>query len=372
MCYESRDRATIADMGFRPETLAAWKQQGLPDWVYWRDYDDNSTNRFFGMDSYRSYIGVNFGLTPEFEEQMIEDRGDKELVRQCDGVSVLRHKFMSSIPYAESHLLTDRESWTKHYKPRLDPEHPDRYPADWDRSVEIWKDTQRDSPVVVRGGSLYGWLRNWMGMEQLSLLVYDDPALFEEMVDTIAECVLGVLTKVFSTKILFDACYLWEDMCFKTAPMLGPKQVNKYLVPRYRRITALCRKNGVKVVCLDCDGSIEELIPLWLEGGINCLYPIEIGAPANDPIALRNRFGRDLRMMGGFSKAILADSKEAIAREIQRLEPLVHEGGYIGFCDHHVPPDVSLENYMFYCQTVRKIWYDNVKLKPLDSEEHLQ
>ncbi len=205
MCYEVRDRATMGDLGFRQETLAAWKQQGLPDWVYWRDYDDNSTNKFFGMDRCRSYTGVKFGLAPEFEEKVIEDRGDKELVRQSDGVSVVRHKIMSSIPHAESHLLSDRKSWIKHYKPRLDPGRPERYPSDWDRRVKIWKDPQRDFPLIVQGGSLYGWLRNWIGLEQVSLLIYDDPALFEEMVDTIAECIIGVLTRVFSTKGQFDA-----------------------------------------------------------------------------------------------------------------------------------------------------------------------
>ena len=44
-------------------------------------------------------------------------------------------------------------------------------------------------------------------------------------------------------------------------------------------------------------------------------------------------------MMGGFDKRILTQSKTEIRQEICRLLPLVEEGGYIGFCDHLVPPD---------------------------------
>jgi uroporphyrinogen decarboxylase len=69
-------------------------------------------------------------------------------------------------------------------------------------------------------------------------------------------------------------------------------------------------------------------------------------------------------MMGGFDKHILARSKDDIKREVERLTPLVEEGGYIGFCDHRVPPDVPLENYVFYLETVREVWGKNTHLKP--------
>jgi hypothetical protein len=49
---------------------------------------------------------------------------------------------------------------------------------------------------------------------------------------------------------------------------------------------------------------------------------------------------------------------------------LVEQGGYIGFCDHLVPPDVPLENYMFYLETVRKAWGKNVNLKPMGQLEN--
>ena len=73
----------------------------------------------------------------------------------------------------------------------------------------------------------------------------------------------------------------------------------------------------------------------------------------------------DLLMMGGFDKRILLGSQVDIEREVHRLAPLVEQGGYVPFCDHRVPPDVPLENYMFYVQTIRKVWGKDVNLKPI-------
>ena len=123
--------------------------------------------------------------------------------------------------------------------------------------------------------------------------------------------------------------------------------------------------DGVDVICVDSDGKVDLLIPLWLEAGLNCIFPVEVGTWQADPIQYRQQYGQALRMMGGFNKHLLARSKSEIEREVHRLAPLVEEGGYIGFCDHRVPPDVPLDNYMFYLETVRKVWARNVDLKPM-------
>ena len=83
------------------------------------------------------------------------------------------------------------------------------------------------------------------------------------------------------------------------------------------------------------------------------------GQPATEPKFSHFRVGQ--RNV----KHILARSKDEIEREVYRLTPLVEAGGYIGFCDHLVPPDVSLDNYMFYLETVRRVWGKGIDLKPL-------
>ena len=366
MHYQPRDRSPILDFSFWDETLVVWHDQGLPQYV-----DRSNSDEFFGMDpgldQATCVTDVNVGLSPPFEEKVLEDRGDHEVFQQEDGVRVLRKKFMSSIPKPLSHLLVDRDSWDKHYQPRLDPTHPDRYPEDWDQRVQTWSDPNRDHAAALWGGSLYGWLRNWMGVENLSYVVYDDPAWFEEMVTTVADCIIGTLSRVLETGGQFDACAMWEDMCYNAGPLLSPKHFQQFLVPHYRRITDLLHKHGVDVIWVDCDGKIDLLIPLWLDAGLNCMFPIEVGTWGADPVQYRKQYGQQLLMMGGLDKHILARSRHEIEQEVYRLAPLVEEGGYIGFCDHRVPPDVPLENYVFYLETVRQVWGKDVNLKPMSN-----
>ena len=154
-------------------------------------------------------------------------------------------------------------------------------------------------------------------------------------------------------------------MAYRAGPLISPRHFKQFLVPHYRRIADLLHQHGVDVIWLDCDGDIEALVPLWLEAGINCMFPLEVGTWGADPVHYRRQYGKDLLMMGGFDKHILQGSKEGIAAEVQRLAPLVEEGGYIGFCDHRVPPDVPLENYLFYLETVRAVWGHTINLKPM-------
>jgi len=376
MHYQARDRSPICDFSFWDKTLEAWYEQGLPRSVTRANSDD-----YFGMDPLfrcvlgsessaltapadpaRSiYDGVFVGLVPPFERVVLEDRGDGQVVQQPDGVRVLTKKSGVSIPLTQEPLLIDRASWREHYLPRLDPADPRRYPRNWDECVRLWRDESRELPILLPGGSFYGWIRNWMGLEAVSLVVYDDPAWFEEMVTAVADCIIGVLDRVLKTGGRFEGCLLWEDMCYKRGPLLGPTQFKRYLVPQYRRLTDLLRRHGVDVIGVDCDGKIDELVPLWLEAGVNCMFPVEVGTWGGDPIALRKTYGQDLLLMGGFGKRILARDKAAIEAEVLRLSPLVEEGGYIGFCDHRVPPDVPLENYLHYLKAVRRIWGHNCK-----------
>jgi uroporphyrinogen decarboxylase len=174
MRYQARDRAPITDFGFWEETIPLWHKEGLPHQIYFR-YDKSNHVEFFGMDfgidALSRSTEIRIGLSPHFRTQVLEDRGDHEVVQQTDGVRVLRRKFMGSIPQHQGHLLTDRDSWLKHYKPRLDPAHAKRLPNDWATRVQAWQRPDREEIIVLPGGSLYGWIRNWMGVENISYLL---------------------------------------------------------------------------------------------------------------------------------------------------------------------------------------------------------
>jgi Uroporphyrinogen decarboxylase (URO-D) len=348
MHYLPRDRCPIMDFGFWSETLVIWEEDGLPK--------EANTDAFFGMDPQWIVAPIHTQLCPGFPHVVLEDRGATEVVRDGDGVTKEQGRFLGSIPRHLDHTLKDRASWEAEFKWRLNGGSPERYPKSWPDQVARFRDPQRDYPLGINAGSLYGWIRNWMGLEAVSMLVYDDRPFFEEMVETVADCIIGAITPALEADIQFDYALMWEDMCYRAGPLLSPKLFKQILVPNYQRITGLLKQYGVDVVIVDCDGDIPQLLPLWLEGGVNTMFPLEIGTWGADPIAYRRQYGRELLMVGGVGKRLLAGPCEGITREIERLAPLVEEGGYIPTPDHRVPPDVPLSHYLFYLNEAKRIW----------------
>ncbi len=353
MRYESRDRMPLWDFGLWIETFDKWKSEGWQVTSTGEWHQDFT--RFFGMDERE---GANFevGLCPAFEEKVLEDRGDTEVCQNRDGVQLLRQKTMGSIPMYLNHTLVDRASWEEHFRWRLDPDTPNRFPPEYTANLPRWTAPERSTVLSAPGGSSYGKVRDWMGVEEVSYLVYDDPVLFEEIIERLADCSCASLEKAYADGLQFEAIAFWEDMCYNAGPLLSPEHFKRYLIPFYKRIMAVAHRHGTEFAWVDSDGKIDDLIPLWLEAGVNIMFPLEVGTWQQDPVALRRRWGKDLRMMGGFNKRILASSPAAIEAEVRRLAPLVEEGGYIPFCDHRVPPDVPLSNYVFYIECARKIW----------------
>jgi uroporphyrinogen decarboxylase len=103
---------------------------------------------------------------------------------------------------------------------------------------------------------------------------------------------------------------------------------------------------------VDSDGNVMSLIPVWLEAGINVLWPLECQS-GMDVLKVRKAFGRDLVLFGGIDKRTLVPGGEAMRREVDRVMPLVEDGGYIPELDHGVPPDVPWANFCEFIEYLK-------------------
>ena len=94
---------------------------------------------------------------------------------------------------------------------------------------------------------------------------------------------------------------------------------------------------------------------------MNGFWPLEVAA-GMDPVALRKKYGKQILLIGGIDKRVLAQDKKAIEKEVMGKVPfLVSQGGYIPSLDHTVPPDVSFENYMYYLQLIKAVSFEPEK-----------
>jgi len=129
-------------------------------------------------------------------------------------------------------------------------------------------------------------------------------------------------------------------------------------LPRLSRIAGLCRKMGVPRVVIHSSGDIRQLIPLWLEIGIDGFIPVDVVA-GMDPVAVRREFGPELILIGGINRTILETDPGRIREEVMSKAPELFAGGrWVPSGDAHFPitGQVSLENMRAYVDALREAW----------------
>ena len=105
---------------------------------------------------------------------------------------------------------------------------------------------------------------------------------------------------------------------------------------------------------MDSDGSMGELLPIWMGCRINMCEPIEVAA-GHDLAAMRHLCGHRMAFHGGIDKRTIAASGPGLDAEMERLSPVVREGGFIPSCDHAIPPDVTWPAFVRYCEGLARL-----------------
>ncbi len=342
MHYERVDRMPVFHWTGWPETIERWRSEGFPEGA--------NEHEFFNASPMCRGTSIDLGLYPLFEEEILEETNEYRVMRQNDGVIAQLWKNRSSIPHYNDFIQKEPSGWPENKK-RLQPD-PGRVPANLDEEIETLK--KSEVPVAISTMSLVGFLRNWMGVENMAMASMAYPDFFAETVDTISDLVCWAIDLV-GPKMKIDMGWGWEDICFRTGPLIHPDRFKELCVPGYRKIAEKLRSYGCDLYLVDCDGMIDHLIPHWLDAGVNVMFPIEIGAWNGDPMALRRKYGKELRVFGGIDKLALERGPAAIDAEIERRKPLMAEGGFVPLPDHLITPDTPLKNVQYYLDRIRAL-----------------
>jgi len=362
--YEPYDRLPVVYFGFLTQLIKKWISEGHLTPQEGENVSDGSANEKligtklgFDFNYYVTYMDRSgfSSLFPAFEPQRIRDNpdGSYDYLNE-DGAIVVQKEMAGSIPAEKGHTLTDRDSWEKQYLPRL------QYTEDRFNAAALGKlaeeSAKREEPLGLYCKSLFGQIRNWLGIVGVSYLYADDEELYDEIISTVGELVFRVTKRALESGAIFDFAHFWEDICFKNGPLVTPSVFAEKVGPYYRRITELVKGYGIDIVSLDCDGCIDALIPIWLENGVNTMFPIEVGTWHASIAPWREKYGHVLRGVGGMNKHVLSFDKAAVDAEIERMKPLVALGGFLPCPDHRLPPDTKWELVQYYCERMRHIF----------------
>jgi len=351
MKYQPCDHPPFYADGPWNTTLIEWEKQGLPKGV--------DLNAHFGLEPLRMvYAGLDTGPWPHFAQRVIEENDEVVIKIDAYGRTVRDYKKHTTMPEWLEFPVKNAADLRKVIDERYNPDlAASRWPADWEEKAAAWRkdwDT-RDYLILVDGGCYYGMLRNLCGVEVASLLFYDAPELVDEFMEKAHFFCLEGIRRVKAAGLKVDFLGFGEDIGAKSGPLISPATFRKYLYPRYQKAVVEARSAGIELVIYDSDGNLIPFMDMYLEVGIDCLWPCEVASDM-DPVGLRRKWGKRLKLMGGIDKREIAKGKGAIRKELEGKIPLIKEGGYIPRIDHSVSSDISLENYRYYISVLKEIY----------------
>ena len=349
--YNMRQGAGFYQKEFGFYSLEKWRaQEGLAQ--------DADLDSLFGFDPPGRFdlYGLGWceaGFEPVFEEKVLEDRGEYELVQDFAGRSVLcfkgrRNGFM---PEYVDHPVKDTKTWEENCLWRMNPHSPARekeMTSTLSQAIQSAEEGMFIGQSVVGG---YMYLRSLIGPEELLYMFYDDPCLIHACMRAWFELADDVIAK-HQQAVNIDELFLAEDICYNHGSLISPDMIREFLFPYYQQLLANMKsrqldKSRPVHFQLDTDGFSDAVLDLYRSLGLNHLSPFEV-ASGCDVVRTGAQYP-DLRISGGIDKRVLATTPAEIDRMVEQIFPAMQaRGGYLPTCDHGVPPEVPLQNYLHF------------------------
>ena len=322
---------------FEAETIRRWNREGLPR--------DVRPIEYFGFERCE-YAPVNLGLFPagdeadaaEAREWEMEDRQhEDEAIARSDEVKVI-------------YPLRHRQEWDS-FTRRLNPDSPGRYPRFWEDWARHRR--ERDYPLGIWLDGPFSSLRAWIGASALGRAWREDRAWVDEMLGYLGDFAVAAASR--AVKDLHpDFAVVREASAYRFPSVAPAEDLAGLLSPWYRSVADFLAAGGVEVRLVEAPGNVAELIPTWVENGLNGLCFAEVSAGL-DVRSLRARYGKDLALIGNLDEGALRGPRRDVADELLAKGGLVSSGGYIPTPDRPVSSEVDFEDYEHYLESLRRL-----------------
>ncbi|MCL2519205.1 MAG: hypothetical protein FWF15_11645 [Oscillospiraceae bacterium] len=362
LLFKNPARIPFSPGGPRKSTIERWQTEGLPKDMNYFTYVCEKIGIELLPSKPIPGFHADFRMIPWFEEKILEHKDGHYIIQDWMG-SVLEISDKYDYTYIRNAIdfvtrrwikcpVESREDWEE-MKKRYDPDTPQRVVQLTPEQVAQIND--RDSILSIQVNGPFWQLREWMGFEGLCEAFIDDPEFVAEMIGYWQDYVLKIFKRICEQGIILDRVGFSEDMAYKAHSMISPAMTREFLLPVYKKWVSYLKAHGTQIIDMDSDGYVGELIPIWIDAGINVCDPMEVAA-YNDIVLYRKTYGNKIAYTGGVDKRAIAKGGSVIEEEMKRVCSLLEDGkgGLIPGCDHGVPHDISLDNFVYYSKLLAK------------------
>ncbi|MFB3895189.1 MAG: uroporphyrinogen decarboxylase family protein [bacterium] len=195
------------------------------------------------------------------------------------------------------------------------------------------------------------------GMEQTYMDLVLNPEIVEAIITHIREYFLEYNRRVFeAAQGGIDIFMMGDDFGTQTGLMMDINMWRKYFKPGLKSYIDLAHRYGIKVMHHTC-GSVRDLIPDFIDCGLDILQSIQPRATGMELAELKKEYGRDICFHGGIDiqQTVPYGTAADIRQEVkQQIEAGKENGGYILSTAHNIPPDTPTENIITLFEAYRE------------------
>ena len=148
-----------------------------------------------------------------------------------------------------------------------------------------------------------------------------------------------------------------SDHGMQDRALISKELYRKFFKKPYARLFREVKKAapGAKIWMHSC-GSVRELIPDFIDMGVDILNALQPRAAGMDSFELKREFGSEIVFHGGLDiqGGITGSLDEAVEEAEKRIDAFAPGGGYIFAPSNHYMEDVPMENFFAVNETARK------------------
>jgi len=202
---------------------------------------------------------------------------------------------------------------------------------------------------AILGGSwapFFHEVANYFGMENYFIKMYSDPEIVDAVTEHVVNFHLDANEKIFSAaKGGIDVYFFGNDFGSQKGLLISPNMFRRFILPHMRRLVDHAKKFGLKVMIHSC-GGVSEVIPDFIDIGIDGFHPFQVEALGMNPEKLASEYKDKLTFMGGIStqQLLLRGTPEQVRENVSYMKDLFGDGYIVSPSHEAILPNIPPEN----------------------------
>jgi uroporphyrinogen decarboxylase len=160
---------------------------------------------------------------------------------------------------------------------------------------------------------------------------------------------------------LIDIIKIGDDLGTQSGLMISPKMYRRFLKPLHAEFIAFIKERTDAKVFFHTDGDVFDLIPDFIEIGVDILNPIQTSAGRMANLEeLKRRYGQHIVFCGAIDthRILPYGTPEEVRQEVRRVINILGPGGgYMVASVHTIMNDVPPENILAMVDAVEEFGY---------------